>query len=39
MVKKYGLNLLMSCDESVQAYLRKILDQLESKEEEFDMII
>jgi hypothetical protein len=30
MVKKYGLNLLMSCDDNVQAYIKLILAQVES---------
>lgn len=30
MVKKYGLNLLMSCDDNVQEYIKQILAQVES---------
>lgn len=28
MVKKYGLNMLVSTDDSLQSYLRKIMSQL-----------
>lgn len=30
MVKKYGLNMLVICDDDIKAYIRKIMGQLHS---------
>ena len=31
MVKKYGLNLLVTCDDAIQEYLAQVLSQVEGK--------
>ena len=31
MVKRYGLNILVSADENVKSYLKKVLSQIEGK--------